>query len=101
MAKAAETRVSVDNIDLLPYYYIPEYWKEREDRGKGGLPVDDEEWDMVDFKSIREIADAGAAFIRVCNYYTFVTAIYQFLFERSLVSGVWLKHTVVVLTNRR
>ena len=49
MAHTAEARVTVDNLNLLSYDDITEYWKERKYGRHSRFSVDDEEGDMVDF----------------------------------------------------
>src|SRR5438067_1758195 len=70
MAKTAEARVSMDNVDLLPYYDISKYWEEGEYSREGRFPIDDEKGNVIYFESIREISDASTAIVCVCDYYT-------------------------------
>lgn len=83
MAEVAQACVSVHNFDLFPDDNIAEYWKERKYCGKGRLPVNDQERNMIDLEPVREISHASAAFVGVSYNYYFVATIDQFLGERS------------------
>lgn len=75
MTKTAQTCMTVDNLDFFSDDYIAENWKEREDRGKGSLPVDDKERYMVDFESVGQVADTCSAFVGVSDDNDFVSAV--------------------------
>lgn len=79
MAQATQTGVSVDNLDALPDDNVAKDGEEGEDCWKGGLAVDDEKGDVVDFQAIGEIANSGTALVGVGDYDDFVTAVYEFL----------------------
>lgn len=88
MAEAAETRVSVDDLDLLADDDVPEDWEKGEDGWKGRFPVDDEERDVIDFQSVREIPDPGATLICVRDDNDFVASVYQFLCNVNAFSTI-------------
>lgn len=71
--------MTVYNIDVLPNDDVAEYGEEREDSGEGRFAVNDEEWDVVDLETVREVTNSGAPF--VCMRYDnhFMTAVYEFL----------------------
>jgi len=79
MTNTTETAVSVYNLNLLPYYNIPEYWKEGEDGWEGRFSVYHKEGYVVDFQAIGKVSDSGAPGICVRYYYYFVPAVYEFL----------------------
>lgn len=71
--------MAMDDLDLLTNYDVPKDGKEGEDGRKCGLPVDDEERNVIDFKTIRKISDSSATLICMSDDYDFVPAINQFL----------------------
>lgn len=79
MAEATETGVSMYNLNLLANDNVAEDWKERKDCRKGGLAVDDEERDMVDFESVREVANSSSSFVCMSDDNHFVSTVDEFL----------------------
>lgn len=77
--KATQTCMTVNNINILSNNNVPEYGEEREDGREGRLTVDDEEWDVVDLETVREVTNSGASFVCMRNDNHFVTAVYEFL----------------------
>ena len=78
-AKATQTGMPVDNLNLFANDDISEYGEEREERRHGRLAVDDEEGYMVDFETVGEVAYAGATFVGVGYDDDFVSAVDEFL----------------------
>lgn len=93
MAHATHACMTVNDLYLFAYDDVAEYWEEREDRRKGTGSEHDEEWDMVNFEAICEISDASSVFIRVCDYYNFVSSVDQLCRELVDVAfdspGLW------------
>lgn len=75
MTQAAQTSMAMHNLNPFSDDNIPEHREEREDGRKGGLAVDDEEGDMIDFETVCEVAHTCATLVRVCNDNDFVSAI--------------------------
>lgn len=67
--------MAVNHINLLSYDNVAKDWEEGEDGWKRRCSVDDQEWDMVDFEAVGEVANAGTSFVCMGNDYDFVTAI--------------------------
>lgn len=78
MAKTAQTRVPVHNLNLLSDDNITKDRKEREDGGHGRFAVDDEKGDVIDFQTVGEIADSGAAFVGMGDNDDFVAKVDEF-----------------------
>jgi hypothetical protein len=78
VTEAAEAAMTMNDLNLFADDDIPEYGKEGEDGGHGRITVDDEEWDMIDLKSIGKISYSLAALVRMSDDYDLVTAIYEF-----------------------
>jgi len=57
----------MDNVDAFSQHDVAEYREERKDCWEGRRTVYNHEGNMVDLESICEIADAGSAFIGVCD----------------------------------
>ena len=70
--------MSMNNLDLFPNDNVSEDGEKGEDRREGRCAVDDKEWNMVDFETIREVSNAGSSIVGVCNHYDFVSAIDEF-----------------------
>ena len=79
MAQAAQTGMSVYNLDALADYDIAKDGEKGEDGWEGGLTVDDEERNVVDFESVGQISHTCSAGIGMCNDDNFVSAIDEFL----------------------
>lgn len=77
--EAAETRMAMDNLDLLPNDNVAENGEEGEDGGEGSLAVDNEERDMIDLESIGEVSDSCSALVCMGDDNDFMSAIDQFL----------------------
>jgi hypothetical protein len=78
MTETAQTRVAMNDLDLFPYYNIAKDREERENRRKGGLSIDDQKWDMVDFQSVRQVMDTCPAFVGMRDNDDLVPSINQF-----------------------
>jgi hypothetical protein len=79
MTQVAETRMAMHDLNLLSNYDVPEHWKEREHRRKGGFAVYDEERYVVDFETICKVSDARSAGVCVGYDNNFVASINEFL----------------------
>lgn len=66
------------NLYLFSYNDISKDWEEREDGGEGCSSIYDQEGDMIDLQSVREISYACSPFVCVCDYDHFVASIDQF-----------------------
>jgi hypothetical protein len=78
-AKAAETGMAMDNVNLLADDDIAEYGEEGEHGRKRRFAVNDEEGNVIDLQSIGEVTDPSASFVCVGNYDDFVSPINEFL----------------------
>lgn len=79
MTEAAQTSMTMHDLDFLPEYDVSKNGKEGEDSRHGRLAVHDEKRDVVDFEAICEIADACPALVCVGNNDNLVASINQFL----------------------
>lgn len=79
--EATETRMAMDNFDLLPNDNVAEYGEEGEDGREGGLAIDNEERNVIDLESIGEVSDSCSALVCMSDDNDFVSAIDQFLGE--------------------
>lgn len=97
MTQIAKTCMSVYYFDLLSYDDVSKYREEREYGWECRFAINDEEGDMVDLQSVREIADTSTSSIRMRDYNNFVASIDQFL--RIYVSDIdrlrWLRGRTV------
>lgn len=78
MAQTAQTGVSMHNLDAFANDNVPEDGEEGEDGRKGRFSIDDEERNVVDLESIRQVSNTCPASVGVCNDDDFVTAIDEF-----------------------
>jgi hypothetical protein len=81
--ETAQTGVAVHDLNLLPDDNVAENREKGKHGREGRLPVDDEEGDMVDFESIGEVADSGAAFVGMSDDDDFMAAVDEFLISIS------------------
>lgn len=65
VTQVAQAAMAVDNLDALADDNVPKDGEEGEDGGEGGVAVDDEEGDVVDFEAVGEVADALAIVVGV------------------------------------
>lgn len=70
--------MSVNDLDLLPNDNVSKDWEKGEDGREGCGAVDDQEWNVVNFKAIREVSHSCSAFICVCDDHDFVSSIDEF-----------------------
>jgi hypothetical protein len=77
MTHTAHASMPMNNFYLLSNDDIAKYWKEGEDGRKGAGAENDEEWHMVDLKSICEVSYSGSIIVGVRYYYDFMSAINQ------------------------
>ena len=75
MAQATETRVPMNDLNLLPNDYIAKDWKEGKHSRKGRLAVHHEKRYMVDLQSIGKIAHSSTSFISMSDYNDLVTSV--------------------------
>lgn len=97
-AETTQTAVTVDNLNLFANDNIAEYWEKREERRHGGLAVDDQERDIVNFESIGKVSNSFASVIGVRNNNHFVAAIDQFLCS-PIVSYILVRERRVLNTD--
>jgi len=83
VTETAKTAMTMNNLNLLPKNDTSEHGEEREYGGHGGFAVDNQEWNMIYFKTIRQIVNSCATFIGMCDNDDFMTAIDQL--RRDLV----------------
>jgi hypothetical protein len=83
MAKTAQTRVAMYNLNLLSNDNIPEDGEEREDGWEGRCSIDDEKWNVVDFEAIRQISHSSPPVVCMSDDYDFVPSINEL--RRQLV----------------
>lgn len=79
VAEAAETSMSMHNLNAFADYDITKDGKKGEDSREGCLAVDDPKRNIVDLESIGQVPDAFAAGVGVCNDDDFVSTVYEFL----------------------
>lgn len=79
MTETAQTCVPMDDLNLLSDDDVAEDWEEGKHRGHGGLAVNDEERDMIDLESIRQVSDAGAPGVGMCDDDDLMTAVDELL----------------------
>ena len=75
MAEAAQTGVTVDNLNLLPDDDVPYDREEGEDCRHRSLTVDDQEGHMINLEAIGEIVHSCPAFIGMGDDNDFVASI--------------------------
>lgn len=75
MTHVAQTRMAVHNLYTFSDEDVSKDWPEGEDGGKGGLPVDDQERNMIYFEAVRKVSYAGTARIGVSNDHDFMSSI--------------------------
>lgn len=81
--ETAETRMPVNNLNLLSNDNIAEDRKERENGREGRFAVNDEEGDVVDLEAIGEVANPCPAFVCMGDDNHFVPTVDQFLYRRQ------------------
>lgn len=84
VAQAAQAGMAVHDVDALAQDDVAENGKEGEDSRKAGRPVENKKGHVVDFKTIGEIAHAGAALVSVGDDDDLVAAVSEF--GRQLVN---------------
>lgn len=70
-----QTSMSMHNLNLLPNNNIPENREKGEDSWERGIPVYNEERDVVDFDAVRQISYACSSGVVVGYDYYFVAAV--------------------------
>jgi hypothetical protein len=78
-AKATQTCMAMNDINVLSNDNVSKYGEEREYGRECCFAVDDEEWDVVDLESVGEITDSGSPFVCMRNNDDFVSPIDEFL----------------------
>lgn len=93
MTETAQAGMPVDYLNLLSNNDVPQDRKGGKDGWESRLSVDDKERNMVDFQTIRQVANASAPFVCVRDDYDLVASIYEFC--RKLVdmafNAAWLR----------
>lgn len=84
MAKAAETAMTMDNLDTFSDKDVSEDGEERKDGWKCGLSVDDEKGHMIHFEPVGEIAHTLSIVMRVRDDNDLVASVYEL--ARELVN---------------
>lgn len=79
VTKIAKTRMAMNNLNLLSYDDVPKDREERKDGWERSFAVYDEEWHVVDFKTIGEVSNACPPGIRMGYYDYFVATVDEFL----------------------
>lgn len=79
LAETAQTRMAVDNLDLLADDDVAEYREEGEDSRHRRFAVNDEERDVVDLQSIGEVAHPGSSLVRMGDDDDFMAAVDELL----------------------
>jgi hypothetical protein len=86
--EAAQTGVSMNNVNLLSNHNVSEYGKERKNGRECCFAVDNEEGNVVDLQSIGEVTDSGASFVCMRDDNDFVPSIDEFLKAiRTMIDG--------------
>ena len=83
MAKTAQTRMAMYNLNLLSNDNIPDNGEERENGWEGRCSIDDEKGNVVDFEAIRKISHSSPPIVCMSNDYDFVPSINEL--SRQLV----------------
>jgi hypothetical protein len=83
MAKTAQARMAMYNLNLLSNDNIPEDGEEREDGWEGRCSIDDEKWNVVDFEAIRQISHSSPPVVCMSDDYDLVPSINEL--RRQLV----------------
>jgi hypothetical protein len=65
MAKAAQTCMTMDDLNLFPNDHVAEKWEEREDCWHGRLSIDDQERHMIDLQPIGQIVHTCPTIVRM------------------------------------
>ena len=77
--EATETRMAMDNLDLLPNDNVAEYGEKGEHGREGSFAVDNEERNVIDLESVGEVSDSRSALVCMSDDNDFMSAIDQFL----------------------
>ena len=78
MTETAQTGMPVHDLNLFPQNDVPEDGEEGEDGREGAFSIDDQEGNMIDFESVREVSDSGATFVGMRDDDDLVPAVNQF-----------------------
>jgi len=79
MTEITETAMAVNDLNLLTDYDIAKDRKEGKHGWEGGLPVDNKEWHMIDFKTVGEISNSGTALVCMSDYDDLMSSIDKLL----------------------
>lgn len=77
MTKATQTSMPVNNFDALSNANISKNGEKGEDGGKSRMAVNDEEWDVIDFYAVCQIADSFSVIVSMGDDDDFVTSVYE------------------------
>lgn len=97
IAEAAQTCVTMNNLNLFSDDDVPEHRRKGEDSWKRGLSVYHQKRYMVDLEAIGQIVYACSTFVCMCDNHDFMTSIYQL--GRELIDVTfdtsWLREEIV------
>ncbi len=94
VAQTTKTGMAVYNLDSFAYDDVAKHGEEGEDGGEGGLPVDDEEGDIIDLQPVGEVTHSCSAGICMGNDYDFMATIYELL-VMGQESSAWVGECVL------
>ena len=75
MAKITQAPVTMYDFNLFSDHDVSKDGEKRKHRWHRGFSIDDEKWNMIDFKAIRQIANALSALVCVSDDDNLVPAI--------------------------
>lgn len=97
MAKIAQAPMTMHNLNLFSDYDVSKNGEKRKHRWHRCFSIDNKKWNMVDFETIRQIANALPAFVGMSDDNDFVPAINELggkLIDMTLDSP-WLREKEV------
>lgn len=83
-AKTAQTTMAMYNLDLFSNHDIAEYGEKGEERRHRSFTIDDEERDVVHFKTVCEVSHSSATLVCMSDDDDLVAAVNEFLCNWSL-----------------
>jgi hypothetical protein len=97
VAKAAQTCVAMDDLNLFSDDDIPEDWEKGEDGRHRRLPIDDQKRDMIDLETVGQVVNSCPALIGMSDNSDLMSSINQLggeLVDMAFYSS-WLGKEVV------
>jgi len=79
VAKIAETRMAVHNLDVLPDHDVSKYREEGEDSRECAFSIDNQEGHVIYFKAVGQVTHSSSPLICVGNNDDLVAAVDQLL----------------------